>query len=79
MTDNVTAAELRQFIERWEQLDAEKRDIADQQKEVMAEAKGRGYSTPIMREIIRLRKLRPDDRAEREAVLDLYLSALGMA
>jgi uncharacterized protein (UPF0335 family) len=79
MTDNVTAAELRQFIERWEQLDAEKRDIADQQKEVMAEAKSRGYSTPIMREIIRLRKLRPDDRAEREAVLDLYLSALGMA
>jgi uncharacterized protein (UPF0335 family) len=79
MTDNVTAAELRSFIERWEQLDAEKRDIADQQKEVMAEAKGRGYSTPIMREIIRLRKLRPDDRAEREAVLDLYLSALGMA
>jgi uncharacterized protein (UPF0335 family) len=79
MTDNVTAAELRQFIERWEQLDAEKRDIADQQKEVMAEAKGRGYSTAIMRECIRLRKLRPDDRAEREAVLDLYLSALGMA
>ena len=79
MTDQVTADELRQFIERWEQLDAEKREIADQQKEVMAEAKGRGYSTPIMREIIRLRKLRPDDRAEREAVLDMYRAALGMA
>jgi uncharacterized protein (UPF0335 family) len=78
MTDTTTAAELRQFIERWEQLDAEKRDIADQQKEVMAEAKGRGYSTPIMREIIRLRKLRPDDRAERDAVLTVYLDALGM-
>lgn len=78
MTDQVTADELRQFIERWEQLDAEKREIADQQKEVMAEAKGRGYSTPIMREIIRLRKLRPDDRAEREAVLDMYRAALGL-
>jgi uncharacterized protein (UPF0335 family) len=79
MTDTTTAAELRQFIDRWEQLDAEKRDIADQQKEVMAEAKSRGYSTPIMREIIRLRKLRPDDRAERDAVLTMYLEALGMA
>lgn len=78
MTDQVTADELRQFIERWEQLDAEKREIADQQKEVMAEARGRGYSTPIMREIIRLRKLRPDDRAEREAVLDMYRAALGL-
>ena len=74
-----TAEELRQFIERWEQLDAEKRSIADDQKAVMDEAKGRGYSTPIMREIIRLRKLRPDDRAEREAILDMYRAALGMA
>ena len=77
-TPNVTEAELRSFIERYEHLDAEKKDIADQQKEVMAEAKGRGYSAAIIREIIRLRKMKPDDRAEREAVLDLYLAALGM-
>jgi uncharacterized protein (UPF0335 family) len=81
MTDsyNVTADELRQFIERVEQLEAEKRDIADQIKEVMAEAKGRGYSTPVMREVIRLRKMKPDDRAEREAVLQMYANALGMS
>jgi uncharacterized protein (UPF0335 family) len=81
MTDsyNVTADELRQFIERIEQLDAEKQDIADQRKEVLAEAKGRGYSTPIIREIVKMRKMKPDDLAEREAVLDMYRSALGMS
>lgn len=78
MTDTTTAAELRQFIETWEQLDAEKREKTEGQREIMAEAKSRGYSTPIMREIIRLRKLRPDDRAERDAVLTVYLEALGM-
>jgi uncharacterized protein (UPF0335 family) len=75
---NVTAEELRQFIERYEHLDAEKADISDQQKEVMAEAKGRGYSTKIIREIVRLRRMKPEDRAEHEAILDLYQSALGM-
>lgn len=75
---NVAADELRQFIERLEQLDAEKREIADQAKEVMAEAKARGYSAAIIRELIKLRKMKPDDRAEREAILDMYLSALGM-
>ena len=74
----VTAAELRQFIERWERLEAEKKDLAEEQKEVMAEAKGRGYDTRAMREVIKLRKLREDERAEREAVLDLYCTALGM-
>jgi uncharacterized protein (UPF0335 family) len=78
-TETVAAAELRAFIERYERLAAEKQDIADAQREVMAEAKGRGYSLPILREIIKLRKMNPDDRAEREAVLDLYLSGLGMA
>ena len=75
----VTAAELRQFIERWERLDAEKKDIADQQKEVMAEAKGRGYDTKIIRKVIALRKRDKDDIAEEEAVLELYKEALGMA
>lgn len=75
---NVTADELRQFIERFEQLDAEKRDVAEQQKELMAEAKGRGYDTRVMKKVIALRKRKPDDLAEEEAILDLYKSALGM-
>ena len=47
---------MRQFIERFERLEAEKKDIADQQKEVMAEAKGRGYDTKVMRKVVALRK-----------------------
>ena len=78
-TQTVTADELRQFIEALEQLDAEKRDIAEQAKEKMAEAKGRGYSVAIIREILKLRKMKPDDVADREAILDIYKSALGMA
>jgi uncharacterized protein (UPF0335 family) len=76
---NVAADELRQFIERIEQLDAEKRDLAEQQKEVMAEAKGRGYDTKVMRKVIALRKRKPDEIAEEEAIMDMYKSALGMA
>lgn len=72
------AAELRQFVERFEHLDAEKKDIADQQKEVMAEAKGRGYDTKALRAIIALRKRKPDEVAEEQAVLDFYMTALGM-
>lgn len=74
----VTADELRQFIERFERLDTERKDIADQQREVMAEAKGRGYDTKIIRKIIALRKRDADDIAEEEAVLEMYKSALGM-
>lgn len=76
---NVTADELRQFIERVEHLEAEKKDIADQIKEVMAEAKGRGYDTKVLRKVISLRKRDKDDVAEEEAILDLYKQALGMA
>jgi uncharacterized protein (UPF0335 family) len=76
---NVTADELRQFIERYEQLEAEKKDITEQQKEVMAEAKGRGYDTKVMRKIIALRKRKADDIAEEEAILEMYKQALGMA
>ncbi len=75
---SVTASELRQFVERFERLEAEKRDIADQQKEVMAEAKGRGYDTRVMRKVIALRKRDKDDIAEEEAVLEMYKEALGM-
>ncbi|MEL6648946.1 MAG: DUF2312 domain-containing protein [Pseudomonadota bacterium] len=74
----VTADELRQFIERFERLEAEKRDLADQQKEVMAEAKARGYDTKVMRKVIALRKRDKDDIAEEEAVLEMYKEALGM-
>ena len=75
---NVTADELRQFIERFEQLESEKKDVAEQQKELLAEAKGRGYDTKVMKKVVALRKRKPDDIAEEEAVLDMYKSALGM-
>lgn len=74
----VAADELRSFIERYERLEAERKDIADQQKEVMAEAKGRGYDTKAIRKIIAIRKRDKDDLANEEAVLDTYLAALGM-
>jgi uncharacterized protein (UPF0335 family) len=67
----VTADELRQFIERFEQLESEKKDVAEQQKELMAEAKGRGYDTKVMRKVIAMRKRKPDELAEEEAVLEL--------
>jgi uncharacterized protein (UPF0335 family) len=76
---NVTADELRQFIERAEQLASEKKDIAEQEKDLFAEAKGRGYDTAAMRKIIVLRRRAPDELAEEEAVLELYKQALGMA
>ena len=77
-TYRVTADELRQFVERYERLEMEKKDIADQQKEVMAEAKGRGYDTKVLRKLVALRKRDPQDLSEEEAVLDLYKEALGM-
>lgn len=77
-TTTVAAQELRQFVERIERLDAEKADIMEAQKEVMAEAKGRGYDTKVMRKLIALRKRDANDLAEEEAVLDMYKSALGM-
>ena len=82
MTDqayNVTAEELRQFMERYEQLESEKTAIAETQKEVMAEAKGRGYDTAVLRKIIAMRKKSADDLAEEAAVLEMYMAALGMA
>jgi len=75
---SVTEAELRKFIERFEQLEAEKKDISEQQKELMAELKGRGYDAKPFKEILRLRKMNPDDRAEFEAVVDMYRQAAGV-
>ena len=76
-THRVAASELRQFIERYEGLEVEK-NIADQQKEVMAEAKGRGYDTRVMRKLIVLRKRDQSEIAEEEAILDLYKGVMGM-
>ena len=74
----VTANELRQFIERVERLETEKKDLAEQEKEVFAEAKSRGYDTKVMRKIIALRKRNKDDIAEEAAVMEMYQEALGM-
>lgn len=81
MGDNAqkaAGAELRAFLERYEILEAEKQDVADQQKEVLAEAKGRGYSVKALRRIIGERKRNQDDVAEENAIVDLYKAALGM-
>jgi uncharacterized protein (UPF0335 family) len=80
MTDvnRLTADELRQFVERIERLEAEKKDAAEAQKEVFAEAVGLGYDAKVMRKIIALRKRDANDIAEEEAVMDIYKSALGM-
>lgn len=74
----VTAGELRAFIERAERLAAEKADIAEQEKEVFAEAKARGYDIKVMKKVIAIRKRNADDVAEEGAVLEMYLEALGM-
>lgn len=78
-TYRVTADELRQFVERIERLEMEKKDIADQIKEVFAESKSRGYEQKALRALISLRKKDSDEVAEQEAVLQLYKEALGMA
>jgi uncharacterized protein (UPF0335 family) len=75
---NVTADELRQFIERYEQLEAEKKDVTENQKELMAEIKGRGYDGKVVKKVIALRKRTPEDIAEEEAITEMYKAALGM-
>lgn len=71
--------ELMQFIEQYEQLEAEKKDAAERQKEVMADAKSRGYDTKILKKLIVLRKRDPDDISEEDAVLHLYAEAIGLS
>lgn len=70
---------LRLLIERWERLEEEKQGIATDQRDVMAEAKAVGYDPKIIRKVIALRKMNPDDRAEMETVLELYKAAVGLA
>jgi len=74
----VTAGELRQFVERYERLEAERKDIAEQMKEVMAEARGRGYDVKVLKKLIALRKRDSSEVSEEEAILELYKQALGM-
>jgi uncharacterized protein (UPF0335 family) len=75
---NVTADELRQFVERFEQLESEKKDISEQQKELMQELKGRGYDSKVFKKVIAIRKRKSADIAEEMAVLEMYCSALGL-
>jgi uncharacterized protein (UPF0335 family) len=74
----VARDELRAFVERYERLEAEKQEIAGQQKDVMAEAKARGYDTAALRKLIALRRKDPQRLSEEEAILELYREALGM-
>ncbi|WP_324262232.1 DUF2312 domain-containing protein [Altererythrobacter sp. H2] len=69
---------LRLLIERIERLEEEKKGIADDIRDVYAEAKAVGYDAKIMRQIVRLRKMKPDDRSEMEMLLDTYKAALGL-
>lgn len=75
----VAAEELKQLLERIERLEEEKKGIADDIREVYAEAKGRGFDVKAMRTIVRLRAKEPQEREEEEAILELYMSAIGMA
>ena len=72
------ANELRQFVEQWEHLEAEKKDIAEQQRDVMSEAKARGYDTKVIKKLIALRKRDKNDLAEEGAIMEIYAAALGM-
>ena len=74
----VTPDRLRSFIERIENLEEEKRAVAEQVKEVFAEAKGEGFDIKTMREVLKLRRMKPHDREEQGELLEVYLSALGM-
>jgi len=80
MTDSyrVIADELRQFIERYERLELDKTDIASAQKEVLGEAKSRGYDVPTIKKIIAERKKAADKRAEEAAVFEMYAEAIGL-
>lgn len=77
--DSVAQDQLRAFIERIERLEEEKAAITEDVKEVYAEAKGNGFDSKVLREIIRIRKMDHNERMEQEALLETYMTALGMA
>lgn len=76
-SQTVAAGQLRALIERIERLEEEKKTIADDIKEVYAEAKGNGYDVKVLRKVVALRKRDLEERKEEEAILDLYLQAVG--
>ena len=75
-TGGIAAAKLRSFVERIERLETEKADLGADIREVYAEAKGNGFDTKIMRQVIKLRKMEEPDRKEQDELLDLYRRAL---
>ena len=77
-SDSVAQDQIRAFIERIERMEEEKKAIADDIKEIYAEAKGHGFDTKILRKVISLRKKEAAEREEEQSMLDLYLQALGM-
>lgn len=76
-SDEINSGHLRAFIERVERLEAEKKALSEDIKEVYAEAKGNGFDPKIMRKIVVLRKMDQDKRDEEEALIDIYMRALG--
>ena len=74
----VAGEQLRSFVERIERLEEEKKAITDDIREIYAEAKGNGFDAKVLRQVVRIRKLDKAERMEQEAILDLYMHALGM-
>ena len=78
MTGDNSNAQLKAIVERIEKLEQEKKEVADDIRDVYAEAKGNGYDAKALRTIVSMRKMDADERAEQATILDLYMSALGM-
>lgn len=76
-TQRIEGAELRQFFERFERIDLEKKDLAEQQKEITAELKGRGYDPKIFKIVLKIRARDRDDVENENAMVDTYLDAVG--
>ncbi len=77
MDEPLNNNQLKSIVERVERLEEEKKTIADDIKEVYAEAKGNGYDIKVLRQVVRLRKIDINERRESEAILDLYMQAVG--
>ena len=78
MNEAITTGQLRAFVERIERLEEEKEALSADAREVYSEAKANGFDTKVMRQVIKLRKMEPQDREEQESLLELYMRALGM-
>lgn len=74
----ISSGKLRQYIERVERLEEEKAEVAEGIREVFGEAKGNGFDVKIMRQVLKMRKMKQEDLMEQEELLSLYLQALGM-